>query len=573
MTTLLRGQNMVMLLIREKKISFDYFIVGGFLLIFWLLSPLLVGSPGASWDELLYMDIAINPKAEPFIMNRYFHIYLQRLFFQLAGHPLLGVKIFWAFLVGLTSFLVYMNAKCLTQRSNSLNGFLALLFFLSQPLVFKDVGVTYVDLTVMMTITLGVTLYLLYQHGPHYRAWLLVGLGLVFFMAMKSKETSICLAVLFLGLGFAENKFSSSLFFKNIRLIIAGIIVGIGIFMALNHFILGELLFGWRPSDFTTLFSFNLRAVHARPEGNWYDYLLTTSLLSPFLIYLANFARYTHQDDSLSSIKMIWLLPLVIISFLSVSMIKGAWGVTPRYFIYSVPLITILAGQFFHIQNKITVMGAILGAVALYGLSNLFLLPYALSLGWKEEGFLNAIMVPIALSVALGLIMVVRRWEPVTTTLIFTCLFVLTFHNLQANIMRPFDYSRSSEVERSFYPFSYYSKSITYTPFDRFFISAHIQNDYKMLCKKTSERCKWMFNVFFNQKARSDQFVYSDNLSDALTGDFTYIFLTKKDWDNLQYAPEYAMYNREIRAAVQNGTYRVEVDSQQQIVLIHKKGL
>ncbi|NJN98122.1 MAG: hypothetical protein HC875_30580 [Anaerolineales bacterium] len=80
-----------------------------------------------------------------------------------------------------------------------------------------------------------------------------------------------------------------------------------------------------------------------------------------------------------------------------------------------------------------------------------------------------------------------------------------------------------------------------------------------------------MFNVFFNQKARSDQFVFSDNLSEALTTDFTYIFLTKKDWDNLQYAPEYASYNQAINTAIQNGVYTIEVDSQQKIVLLKKK--
>ncbi|NJN98120.1 MAG: hypothetical protein HC875_30570 [Anaerolineales bacterium] len=237
-------------------------------------------------------------------------------------------------MISVTSFLVYVNAKLLTQQSNSLNGFTALLLFLSQPLVFSYVGATYADLTVMMMVTLGVAIYLIAYRSTRYRAWLLLSLGVVLFMALKSKETSICLGILLLGLGFVDGKFNSSQFFKDIGFVAAGIAVSIVIFMVLNHFILGEMWFGWRPSDFTTLLSFNLRTNYARPESSWYDYVLTTSLLAPFFLYLVNFARSV--DNSPFSIKVIWLLPLVIILFLSISMIKGLGESFPVIaFIYS----------------------------------------------------------------------------------------------------------------------------------------------------------------------------------------------------------------------------------------------
>ncbi|NJN98121.1 MAG: hypothetical protein HC875_30575 [Anaerolineales bacterium] len=143
-----------------------------------------------------------------------------------------------------------------------------------------------------------------------------------------------------------------------------------------------------------------------------------------------------------------------------------------------------MAGQLIHIPKKITFVFAALGAFVLYELSAFFLFSYAFSLGWEKEGFLHAIMYPIALSVVLGLVLVVRDWGLVTLSLFLTCLLVLTFPDLQANLARPFDHSKPHEMERNFYPFSYFAKSITYTPLDRYFISEHIQQDYKMLCEK-----------------------------------------------------------------------------------------
>ncbi|MFC1976010.1 hypothetical protein ACFLXQ_06405, partial [Chloroflexota bacterium] len=111
------------------KTPLDYVIIGVILLILCVIASFYVGGP-ISWDELLYMNLSLNPTPKPFVLNRYFHIYLQALFFQFSN-PLLAVKIFWSFLVFLTGFLVYVSARNLTKDSNYLNGLIAILFFFS----------------------------------------------------------------------------------------------------------------------------------------------------------------------------------------------------------------------------------------------------------------------------------------------------------------------------------------------------------------------------------------------------------------------------------------------------------
>ena len=58
-------------------------------------------------DEFLYIDAGLRNFAEPSYGNRYFHIYLQKLFMSLAPTPLQGVRIFWGFLIALTAALIY----------------------------------------------------------------------------------------------------------------------------------------------------------------------------------------------------------------------------------------------------------------------------------------------------------------------------------------------------------------------------------------------------------------------------------------------------------------------------------
>jgi len=57
------------------------------------------GGPGSS-DITLYMNVGMNGIKMPFILNRYFHVFLQAIFLKLASHPLQGYHAFWGLLWG-----------------------------------------------------------------------------------------------------------------------------------------------------------------------------------------------------------------------------------------------------------------------------------------------------------------------------------------------------------------------------------------------------------------------------------------------------------------------------------------
>ncbi len=63
---------------------------------------LAIGGGPITNDEIKYLNTSTHATAEPWLLNRCAHIYLQKIFVWLAGEPLLGARIFWAFVVSLT---------------------------------------------------------------------------------------------------------------------------------------------------------------------------------------------------------------------------------------------------------------------------------------------------------------------------------------------------------------------------------------------------------------------------------------------------------------------------------------
>jgi predicted small integral membrane protein len=100
----------------------------------WAVLAIYAGAPIFS-DEYMYIDIGLRNYKEASYGNRYFHIYLEKLFMNLAHTPLQGVRIFWGFIIALTVVLIYYNARTFLRGSRPLHGILAAAFFLSFPLI------------------------------------------------------------------------------------------------------------------------------------------------------------------------------------------------------------------------------------------------------------------------------------------------------------------------------------------------------------------------------------------------------------------------------------------------------
>ena len=65
--------------------------------LLWITLALLAAGPIYS-DEMLYLDAGLRNIAVSRYGNRYFHIYLQKIFISIFSTPLAGVRVFWGFL-------------------------------------------------------------------------------------------------------------------------------------------------------------------------------------------------------------------------------------------------------------------------------------------------------------------------------------------------------------------------------------------------------------------------------------------------------------------------------------------
>ena len=140
------------------------------------------GGPNSS-DITLYMNVGMNRIKMPFILNRYFHVFLQTIFVRLAPSPLQGYHAFWGFIVGINTLLVYLGARMALKRSNPLHGVLAVLIFFSFSAVAETAGVIVVDFTAMTMIALFFLLYLFSAKQGHRNPWLVGALGFVLYLA------------------------------------------------------------------------------------------------------------------------------------------------------------------------------------------------------------------------------------------------------------------------------------------------------------------------------------------------------------------------------------------------------
>jgi hypothetical protein len=182
--------------------NIDVFIAAiGSLGIWVIFAKFAPGGPIGS-DILLYMNAGINHVEETLILNRYFHVFLEGFFLRAAPTPLIGIQYYWAFLMAATAFLVYYNARSFTGKSNLIRGALAVGLFFSVGYFATSTGNVEVDLTAMFMVMVIVTVFLASARRQHRSKWILIILGVLFYLVFKTKETSLVSGSLFFGVWF-----------------------------------------------------------------------------------------------------------------------------------------------------------------------------------------------------------------------------------------------------------------------------------------------------------------------------------------------------------------------------------
>ncbi len=217
-----------------------------------------------STDDVFYLHVAFNTAQWPHILNRYGHIYALKLFVALSnGDPFRAANLYWGLLMSASMTLTYVGTRLLTGSRYAVSiaaGVLAVLFFVSQPFLVENAAVPFADYSLTLMLVLAAVLYLLIQRSGRFRVPLLVVLGLIFFFALKTKEISIVIGILVMGLGFeANDRYRVARLFRNSLPVLAGMVAGQIVFMILDQAFLGDALFGLRPENWQRLLTFNLQ--------------------------------------------------------------------------------------------------------------------------------------------------------------------------------------------------------------------------------------------------------------------------------------------------------------------------
>ena len=95
-------------MLRSKVFLIEAAIVLMGFLLGWVYLAGRNGYP-ISWDEILYMHTALNTKTQAYIVNRYGHIYAQKLFTLLNdGDPFRAANVYWGLLMAASMTLSYV---------------------------------------------------------------------------------------------------------------------------------------------------------------------------------------------------------------------------------------------------------------------------------------------------------------------------------------------------------------------------------------------------------------------------------------------------------------------------------
>ncbi len=521
----------------------------GFLGLFLSLSYLAPGGPQGS-DVLGYITVGIvGSKAMGGFYNRYFHILLQRIFIKLAPTPLQGAQFYWAFLVASVCLLVYLGARLFSKRSHPLHGLIALGLFLSIAAIADSDGITQVDLTAMFVVALLVVTYLLSARVEHRSKWLIMLFGLLFYLAFKTKETTLPAGILIVGLGFiTENKFNWLFFRKNFLYLLAGAAAGLVFFAIWTWLAVGDPLFGLRPSEFIDYLSSygQTQTGGQNGLGNWYDSFFFTTLLVPFILYLLSGLR---TNDLAVTRRLVWLVPLALIILLSIS-IGNKWGFDPRFVFPVLPAICLLVPQLFNFElptaRRDQLAAAILflaGLVVLVLVRLLmkFLLP---KLGWNITTYVNVVLYPVLITCLLAIYYFSSRPGIKTSTVTFILLVGLLVSPLVRNFKVLFithDNLKNSQI--IFYPFSAFSNQLVYSPRMEMYISANIWSILgNPFSTKNVDEVVNAFDIYFNVNSSRDNFTIDspnqDNILGVLNKGYGYILLSQASWQSLVTDPQ-----------------------------------
>ncbi|HOJ01652.1 MAG TPA: hypothetical protein PLL88_08540 [Anaerolineaceae bacterium] len=517
----------------KKNLLVAVGLVGGLILMARLLFY-YAGGP-ISWDELYYMYLSMFPKQESSLLNRYFHIYLQRFFFFLTNwDPFSGAKIFWTFCIlataGFTFYNTYLLIPSEKESTRIFGGIFSLLVYFAFPYILDYPGVTYADYTSMMLCSIFIFLYIQVRKNPQIVFFLM---GLLFLFSIKTKEIGLCLAVFIFDKKPYANPSNIKSDIKLACFFLLGISIGI-LFLAINdHFLLNDFLFSLRISNWHTLLSFNL---HQRTLYDLID--LFGTLVRSNILYLILFTIYIEgilekRNKLETPHYFLWAYIITVFAFHLVSTIGGTLITVIRYFVVLAPALGILCAHIVCLiedaVDKKTVLKLFLYLTACFVI-NISISFIASTLGWERDLFLNRIFLPMLMLISLFFFFQEKSW---TRSIQAGLLGLILFCMLPSKLIALHNRDVENAFERRFQPFAENVDELIDSSKMSLFVSSDVYDSYEIL-GRDRESNSWMYALLFRQDVNLDQFSYDRfSYENFAEGSFTSAFLSSNDWNSL----------------------------------------
>lgn len=324
------------------------------------------------------------------------------------------------------------------------------------------------DLTATFMTVLMVNVYILILMSCRFwRKWGIFILGILFFLALKTKETAFVASItLMLGILYEilSNKERSGS--RWLRTLVLGFLAGVGLFVVLNTLVLGDPFFGFRMSDIKIFINSYVSGAVVTPKvadgQNWFSGFWFRYLYVPYLLYLVGGVKY--RNSMPFPLRIIWVTPLLVTLFVVFS-VNNAWGYDFRFVLPSLPIVAMLAGVFVvGIRGDHRTTGDQPGTFWISMIATALILGlkwFALLNQWDWYYFVYGILHPVLLSAIMLTIFLVRS-EKISSRLILIVVIMAIVPGLITNIKQMFIVRSNFHIfENTVYPLRAFSSKLS----------------------------------------------------------------------------------------------------------------
>lgn len=332
-----------------------YFILLGFaIIIFWHLYEF--GGGPQTWDDVLYLEMALNFSSASSLVHRYVHVFLLRLNILSTGDALDAARVYWALMYVTTVIAVFFSTYALAKYNRVFLGVIASILFVALSGLMPYAGVVYADFTLMMLVALSCLAY---------HAWVRTGsrrilknsLGVVvvllFLAAIFTKETAVILLPFVMVVVFDGcRQVACSGKRKNRVPVAIGVLVavlGALYILAVVFDEVGELV---QDVSSGVLNPMNLVALLGRAVNvklGWDSYLdyAASKYIFLFTAFVLGVFRW-RLDRQSRALMVSWTIPFTLLIVLTLINSVTDWGIQPRYIYPALPVLAIWGAFMFN---------------------------------------------------------------------------------------------------------------------------------------------------------------------------------------------------------------------------------